>query len=65
MLGWHRTVTATLRRGIEAIQEELRALEQDLGLCAECAGSPPLPLDQRRQQAMRVRTVPRARRRVA
>jgi hypothetical protein len=65
MIGWHRFVTATLRRGIDAVQQELRALEQDLGLCAECAGSPPLPLSERRQQAMRLRTVPRARRRVA
>jgi len=36
MFGWHHTVTTALHRGLDAVQQELRALEQDLGLCAAC-----------------------------
>jgi hypothetical protein len=48
MIAWRRPLTMFLRRSLDNVQAELRALEQDLGLCAECAGSPPPPLRERR-----------------
>ena len=55
-----------LRRALDAVQQELRLLEQDFGLCADCGDHPPAPLGQRRWQAAPVRaTVAPERRRVA
>ena len=65
MFGWHHTVTTALRRGRDAVQQELRALEQDLGLCAECGETRPLPFSQRRLARPRPRPGPAAGRRVA
>ena len=59
MFGWHHPVTTALRRGLDAVQQELRALEQDLGLCAECGETRPLPLRQRRSASPRARPPPR------
>lgn len=65
MLGWHYTVTTALRRGLGAVQQELHALEQDLGLCAVCGESRPLPFRQRRLERLRARPGPAAGRQVA
>jgi hypothetical protein len=44
-----------LRRALVAVQHEMRALEQDFGLCADCGDHPPAPLGQRRFQPAPVR----------
>jgi hypothetical protein len=65
MFDWHHVVTAGLRRGRETIQEELRALEQDLGLCAACGETRPLPFSQRRREGLQPQARPEAERLVA
>ncbi len=42
-----RQIIDPLRRAFEAAQTELKLLEQDLGLCAQCGSRPPLPLKER------------------
>ena len=55
-----------LSRALGAIQQEVRLLEQDFGLCADCGDCPPAPLGQRRYQPAPVRaTFQPQRRRVA
>ena len=41
------TVTSRLQGALAAVQHELRLLEQDLGLCANCGAQPPIPFAQR------------------
>jgi hypothetical protein len=64
MLQLHRTLSA-LRRALDAAQQELSLLEQDLGLCAACGERPPLPLKQRALRSLSPRTAARGGRRVA
>ncbi len=42
-----REIIDPLRRALQAAQEELHLLEQDLGLCTQCGERPPLPLKER------------------
>jgi hypothetical protein len=65
MFGWHYTVNPALHRGLDAVRQELRALEQDLGLCARCGESRPRSLSQRRFDRLRARSWPAAGRRAA
>jgi RNA polymerase-binding transcription factor DksA len=66
MVSVPKRVYRELRRALGAVQQELRLLEQDFGLCAECGDRPPAPLGQRRWQAAPVRaTIAPQRRRVA
>jgi hypothetical protein len=45
MSGLAMSIVGRLRRALDAVEQELRLLEQDLGLCAECAERrPPPPL---------------------
>jgi hypothetical protein len=44
-----------LHRALVAVQQEVRLLEQDFGLCADCGDCPPAPLGQRRYQPAPVR----------
>jgi hypothetical protein len=55
MFAWYHTVTTALHGGLNAIQQELRALERDLGLCAECGEARPVPLRPRRSASPRAR----------
>ncbi len=65
MVGWHSSVGTALRRTLRSVQQDLRALEQDLGLCAECGETRPLPLSERRRERLRAGPRPVAGRRVA
>jgi len=61
-----KTIVRELRRALDAVQQELRLLELDLGLCADCGERPPAPLAERRLRAAPVRaTIAAQRRRVA
>jgi hypothetical protein len=66
MLGLPKTIFRELCRALDAAQHELRLLEQDLGLCADCGDRPPAPLRERPVKTVPVRApVPAERRRVA
>ena len=62
MLRWHNTIAPALRGGLAVLQHELRALEEDLGLCAVCGATRPLPFSQRRRKQLESRPGPRAER---
>jgi RNA polymerase-binding transcription factor DksA len=42
-----RQLLNTLRRTVQAVQDELKVLEGDLGLCESCGDHPPMPFNQR------------------
>ena len=46
------TVTARLHGALVAVQNELRLLEQDLGLCPNCGTRPPVPFAERAPRAL-------------
>jgi RNA polymerase-binding transcription factor DksA len=61
-----KKILRELCRALDAVQHELRLLEQDFGLCADCGERPPTPFNQRRLRPAPVRAaLASERRRVA
>ena len=61
----HRNVIPKLRQVLDAVQQELRLLEEDLGLCAACGERRPRPLGQYATRPAVATPRPRPRQRVA
>jgi hypothetical protein len=52
----HHEIIGPLQRALQAIQQEIHLLEQDLGLCADCGERPPVPFEQRTASRVRRHT---------